>query len=54
MDWDGDLYQRCVNVDLLAGIRQVRAFGSAEELRDQIRQDVESARRLCARHRARE
>lgn len=50
--WSGELYGKQFNVDLVARIREVQTFGSAERLKEQIHRDIESARRLCARHRA--
>jgi riboflavin kinase / FMN adenylyltransferase len=51
LDFDSgtDLYGAEVRVDILERIREVRAFGSVEELTQQIERDVRQARRVCER-----
>lgn len=45
-DFDGDLYDSEVTLDFLHRLRDERKFPSVEELTEQIRADVEAARRL--------
>lgn len=48
LDFDGDLYDRWLRVHLVARIREERRFSGAAELVQQIRRDIEAARRLLA------
>jgi riboflavin kinase/FMN adenylyltransferase len=48
LDFDRDLYGKRLSVEFVARLRDVRRFGSVDELRAQIRQDVEAARALPA------
>lgn len=50
LDFDGDLYGRSVELDVLARTRPTRKFAGADELLAQIRQDVRDARALCDAH----
>jgi riboflavin kinase/FMN adenylyltransferase len=43
--FDGDLYDRSLDVDLIARIRGTQTFASTSELQQQVRQDV---KRVCA------
>lgn len=52
MDWAADLYGQQLAVSLIAEIREVRQFESADELILQIERDIEAARKLCAVFRA--
>lgn len=45
-DWDGDLYGRTIEVDLIAYMRPEAKFDSAEALVEQMRLDEAEARRL--------
>jgi riboflavin kinase/FMN adenylyltransferase len=49
MDWAGDLYGDVVRVRFLHRLRDERKFGSIEELRAQIEQDVKRAQSYFAR-----
>lgn len=49
MDWAGDLYGDVVRVRFLHRLRDERKFGSIEELREQIEQDVKRAQSYFAR-----
>lgn len=44
MGFEADLYGRRLSVEFVARLRDVRRFGSVEELRAQIAQDVQAAR----------
>lgn len=46
LDFQGELYGQQLHVDFLDRIRDVRRFGSAEELKAQLDQDVATARKL--------
>lgn len=46
LDFGGDLYNRRLTVEFVARLRDVRRFGSADELRAQIARDIEAARAL--------
>jgi len=47
-DWDGDLYGRTIEIDLIAWIRPEAKFDSVEALIEQIGRDAAEARRLLA------
>ncbi len=49
IDFKGDLYGRSVELDILARIRPTRRFAGLEDLLAQIRDDVATARTICAR-----
>jgi riboflavin kinase/FMN adenylyltransferase len=49
LDFSGDLYGQTLAVDLDDRVRDVRKFGSREELVDQIRNDVAAVRVLLRR-----
>lgn len=44
IDFDGNLYGKQVTVEFLHRLRDIRRFGSAEELQNQIQQDLERTR----------
>ena len=46
LDFDGDLYGKSVEVALLSFLRPERKFDSIEQLKEQISQDSEAARRI--------
>jgi riboflavin kinase / FMN adenylyltransferase len=46
LDFDGDIYGRRLELDIIQRIREEKAFPSVEALSSQIREDVASARRL--------
>jgi len=46
LDFDGDLYGRRITIELVARIREERAFASVEELREQIARDVAHVREV--------
>lgn len=45
LDWDGDLYDAVLSVELVARLRDERRFGSADALVAQMRDDEAEARR---------
>ena len=47
-DWDGDLYGRRIEIDLVAWIRAEAKFASIDALVDRMREDDAEARRLLA------
>ena len=47
-DWDGDLYGRTIEIDLIAWIRPEAKFDSVDALIEQIGKDAAEARRLLA------
>jgi riboflavin kinase/FMN adenylyltransferase len=47
-DWDGDLYGRANEIDLIAYIRPEAKFDTIDELIAQIGKDAEEAKRLLA------
>ena len=49
IDFQGDIYGRSIELDLLERIRPTRRFGGLDDLLAQIRSDVTSARSICAR-----
>jgi riboflavin kinase/FMN adenylyltransferase len=48
LDWDGDLYDATLTVELDARLREERRFASVDELVTQMRADEAEARRLVA------
>jgi riboflavin kinase/FMN adenylyltransferase len=46
LDFRGDLYGQQLSVEFVARLRDVRKFGSVEQLREQIGRDIEAARML--------
>jgi riboflavin kinase / FMN adenylyltransferase len=52
LDWDGDLYDSALELELVARLRDERRFESADALVDQMRLDEIEARRLAAGTRA--
>ena len=48
LDWDGDLYDRRVRVELVARLRGEAKFDSVDALVAQIRRDIEEARPILA------
>jgi riboflavin kinase/FMN adenylyltransferase len=54
LDFEGDLYGRVVNVELLSRLRAEMKFDGPDALIAQIRQDVQSARNYLATHPAAE
>lgn len=48
LDWDGDLYDAVLELELHARLREERRFPSAEALVEQMRLDEAHARRLAA------
>ncbi len=49
IDWSGDLYGQEVRVQFLERLRAEQRFGSASELAQQIKRDLEAARTVIAR-----
>jgi riboflavin kinase/FMN adenylyltransferase len=50
LDFDGDLYGRTVDVELLQWIRGERNFSDVTELVDEMHRDVDRVRELLADH----
>lgn len=48
LDFQGDLYGKVLHVDFLDRVRDVRQFGSAEELQGQLQQDIQAARAITS------
>ena len=48
LDFEGDLYDRPIEVDFLARLRDIKRFASAAELVRQITDDVQAVRRIHA------
>jgi riboflavin kinase/FMN adenylyltransferase len=48
LEFEGNLYGRKVELDLLTRLRPTRSFAGLDELLEQIRADVEETRRICA------
>ena len=48
IDFQGDLYGRTVELELLERLRPTRAFAGLDDLLGQIRLDVDSARRIAS------
>lgn len=48
IDFSGDLYGRIIEVDLIERIRAMERFGTIDELRDRIAEDVERAKDIVA------
>jgi riboflavin kinase/FMN adenylyltransferase len=46
IDFSGDLYDKALMVDFIARLRATRPFASVAELVEQLKQDVEAAKRL--------
>ena len=47
LDFEGNLYDRQLQVELLSFLREERKFGSLEELKQQLHHDEEACRKLC-------
>jgi len=47
LDFDGDLYGRTVELDILQQIRPTRKFAGLDDLLAQIRSDIERTRAVC-------
>ena len=48
IDYEGDLYDRPIEVDFLARLRNIKRFASAEQLVAQMAEDVAATRRVAA------
>jgi riboflavin kinase/FMN adenylyltransferase len=48
LDYAGDLYDRTIEIDFLARLRDIKKFHTAEELVAQMAQDVEQTRQIAA------
>ncbi len=51
LDFNGDIYDTRIELDLLERIREERKFGSVEELKAAIRADIKTGRELMSRMR---
>lgn len=49
VDFEGDLYGAKVRIEFLARLRDTRAFGDVNQLREQLREDVRAVRRQTSR-----
>jgi riboflavin kinase/FMN adenylyltransferase len=49
LDWDGDLYDTTLDLELVAGLREERRFDDVDALVAQMQADEREARRLLAR-----
>src|SRR5262249_29266990 len=49
LDFEGELYGRTVELDLLERLRPTRPFAGLDDLLAQIRADVDRTRIICAR-----
>jgi len=49
IDYQGDLYRRQLKIDIIERLRGEKKFDSAEELKDQIIQDVEQGKAILKR-----
>ncbi|MDA8746242.1 bifunctional riboflavin kinase/FAD synthetase [Rubripirellula amarantea] len=48
LDYHGDLYKKALMVDFIDRVRNVKKFDSAEQLIDQLQQDMETVRAILA------
>lgn len=48
LDFDGDIYGHRLEIDVMRKIREEKAFGSVDELTEQIGRDVEQAREILS------
>jgi riboflavin kinase/FMN adenylyltransferase len=48
LDWSGDLYGQCIEVELIEHLRDEERFDSLEALKAQMREDEAAARRVLA------
>src|SRR5205823_11913432 len=47
IDFHGDLYGQTLAVDFVARLRDTRPFPGVDQLVEQLRRDVDEARRIC-------
>ncbi|MEJ2060207.1 MAG: bifunctional riboflavin kinase/FAD synthetase [Gammaproteobacteria bacterium] len=50
LDYEGDLYGRCLQVELLARLREEMRFPSLDDLKRQIARDIENAHGFFSEH----
>ena len=50
IDFDGDIYGRCLNINFLARLRDEKRFDSLDELSQQLKKDLESTRTVVENH----
>ncbi len=50
LDYHGDIYGRPIEIDFLARLRDIKRFGSAGQLIDQMALDVQETRRIAGKH----
>ena len=48
LDFQGDVYDRVMHVDVVDRVRDVRRFASVEELQSQLQQDIQTVRAIIA------
>lgn len=48
IDFQGDLYGRSIDIDVIDRVRDVRKFNSADELKAQLQQDIQKSRQLTS------
>ena len=46
--FEGDLYEKEIEVDFLSFLRDERKFSSLEELSERVRKDIEQAKKIIA------
>lgn len=50
LDFEGSLYGRAIEVDFISRLRDILAFGSREELQQQLITDIAETRRIARHH----
>ena len=48
LEFQGDLYDRVMHVDVVDRVRDVRRFALVEELQSQLQQDIQTVRAIIA------
>jgi len=49
IEFEGDLYEKVIEVDFLTQLRKIKRFRSAEQLTTQMNRDIATARDVCRR-----
>lgn len=50
LDFEGSIYGDAIEVDFIGRLRDIRQFASAQQLTDQLQQDVDATRAVARRH----